>query len=71
MMTLATPVPSFAQIEDNITIVANIECIKWHLEHALGNYQTNDILLAKAHSGRPKAEQYSIIEWNHLVKQES
>jgi hypothetical protein len=62
MMTLGTAVPSFAQNEEHVQFVANIEFIKGHLEQAVANKQTNDAELAKAHSGHPIAEHYSLVE---------
>jgi hypothetical protein len=53
---------AFAQNKGHVQFVANIEFIKGHLEQAVANKQRNDTSLAKAHSGHPIAEHYSLIE---------
>jgi hypothetical protein len=62
LIALGIAVPSFAQNEEHVQFVANIEFIKGHLEQAVANKQTNDAELAKAHSGHPIAEHYSLVE---------
>jgi hypothetical protein len=62
ILALAAAVPAFAQNEEHVQFVANIEFIKGHLEQAVVNKQANDTGLAKAHSGHPIAEHYSLIE---------
>jgi molybdenum-dependent DNA-binding transcriptional regulator ModE len=54
--------PAFAQNEEHVQFVANIEFIKGHLEQSVTNKQANNTELAKAHSGHPIAEHYSLIE---------
>jgi len=54
--------PAFAQSEEHVQFAANIEFIKGHLEQAVANKQANSTELAKAHSGHPIAEHYSLIE---------
>ncbi len=53
---------AFAQNEEHVNFVANIEFIKGHLEQAVANKQGNNTSLAKAHSSHPIAEHYSLIE---------
>ena len=62
ILALVVAVPAFAQNEERVQFVANIEFIKGHLEQAVGNKQENSTELAKAHSGHPIAEHYSLIE---------
>ncbi|HEX2014465.1 MAG TPA: hypothetical protein VLA68_04485, partial [Nitrososphaera sp.] len=62
ILALAVSVPAFAQNEEHVQFVANIEFIKGHLEQAVANKQANDTGLAKAHSAHPIAEHYSLIE---------
>ncbi|HKZ61914.1 MAG TPA: hypothetical protein VJZ68_05805, partial [Nitrososphaera sp.] len=62
ILALVVAVPAFAQNEERVQFVANIEFIKGHLEQAVANKQENSTELAKAHSGHPIAEHYSLIE---------
>lgn len=62
MLALAVALPAFAQNEEHVQFVANIEFIKGHLEQAVANKQVNNTELAKAHSVHPTAEHYSLIE---------
>ena len=62
ILALAVVVPALAQNEEHVQFVANIEFIKGHLEQAVANKQTNNTALAKAHSGHPIAEHYSLIQ---------
>lgn len=62
ILALAVTVPALAQNEEHVQFVANIEFIKGHLEQAVANKQTNSTALAKAHSGHPIAEHYSLIQ---------
>lgn len=62
ILALGVAVPAFAQNEEHVQFVANIEFIKGHLEQATANKQANDLALAKAHAGHPVAEHYSLIE---------
>jgi hypothetical protein len=62
ILVFASAGTAFAQNEEHVQFVANIEFIKGHLEQAVANKQGNDTSLAKAHSGHPIAEHYSLIE---------
>lgn len=62
VLALAVAVPAFAQNEEHVQFVSNIEFIKGHLEQAVANKHTNNTELARAHSGHPIAEHFSLIE---------
>jgi hypothetical protein len=62
ILALAVTVPALAQNGEHVQFVANIEFIKGHLEQAVANKQTSNTPLAKAHSGHPIAEHYSLIQ---------
>lgn len=54
---------AYAQASDlHVQFVSNVEMIKGHMAQAVANLEKNDLALAKAHSGHPIAEHYSILQ---------
>jgi hypothetical protein len=62
ILALAVTVPAFAQNEEHVQFVANIEFIKGHLEQAAANKQAGNNEMAIAHAGHPVEEVYALIE---------
>jgi hypothetical protein len=54
---------AYAQTSDlHVQFVSNVEMIKGHMAQAVANKDKNDLVLARAHSGHPIAEHYSVLQ---------
>ncbi len=62
IFSVAAGKPAFAESEEQVDFVTNIEFIRGHLEKALENRQAENPNMAVAHAGHPISEVFSLIQ---------
>jgi hypothetical protein len=63
--TIASPAMApkvFAQGDDAVKFVTNVEMIKGHMSQVMKNAHANNYVLAQAHAGHPIAEHYALLQ---------